>query len=155
MVIVGDGPQRARLQSTHASVQFVGMQRGDELARHYASADVFLFPSLTDTFGNVTLEALASGLAVAAFDTAAAGQHIENGSSGCLAAPGHDAAAREAFVGAAARALAAATPESALRQRAVQAARGADWPSVMARFERRLCRVADCHGLGLEHAVMA
>jgi glycosyltransferase involved in cell wall biosynthesis len=61
------------------------MRQGEDLAAHYASADLFLFPSLTETFGNVTLEALASGLAVAAFDYAAARAHVEPGHSGLLA----------------------------------------------------------------------
>ena len=66
------------------------MPRGEELAAHYASADVFLFPSLTETFGNVVLEAMASGLAVVAFDRAAAQEHVANGISG-LVVPASDA----------------------------------------------------------------
>ena len=76
LVLVGDGPERARLQAALPEAVFTGMLRGDALAAHYASADVFLFPSLTETFGNVTLEAMASGLAVVAYDDAAAAQHI-------------------------------------------------------------------------------
>src|SRR5262249_27229099 len=63
LVIVGDGPQRSRLQRAHPDLIFCGMQTGESLAAHYASGDVFLFPSETETFGNVTLEAMASGLA--------------------------------------------------------------------------------------------
>ena len=66
LVIVGDGPQRAHLQRELPEAVFCGLQRGEELARHYASGDLFLFPSLSETFGNVVLEALASGLAVVA-----------------------------------------------------------------------------------------
>lgn len=66
-VVVGDGPQRAELEKKHADVRFVGIKKGEELARHYAAADVFVFPSLTDTFGLVMLEALASGVPVAAY----------------------------------------------------------------------------------------
>lgn len=66
-VVVGDGPQLAELKAKYPSVTFVGAKHGDELARHYAAADVFVFPSRTDTFGLVLLEALASGLPVAAF----------------------------------------------------------------------------------------
>src|SRR5262249_22119354 len=61
-VIVGDGPLRAALERDNPDLIFRGMQTGEHLARHYASADVFLFPSETETFGNVTLEAMASGL---------------------------------------------------------------------------------------------
>jgi glycosyltransferase involved in cell wall biosynthesis len=66
-VIVGDGPQRAELERRFPDAVFTGARFGEELARHYAAADVFVFPSLTDTFGNVLLEALACGTPVAAF----------------------------------------------------------------------------------------
>lgn len=66
-VVVGDGPARAALTARHPDSHFLGMLRGEALARAYASADVFVFPSLTDTFGIVLLEAMASGLPVAAF----------------------------------------------------------------------------------------
>lgn len=76
LVMVGDGPLQHELARQYPDVVFAGVQRGTELARHYASADIFLFPSLTDTFGNVVLEAMASGLAVVAYDLAAAHEHI-------------------------------------------------------------------------------
>ena len=98
LVLVGDGPLAARLRARHPEVVYCGMKRGEELAAHYASADLFLFPSLTETFGNVVLEALASGLAVAAFDYAAARTHVQPGRNGLLA-PFGDA---DAFVAAAA-----------------------------------------------------
>ena len=88
LVLVGDGPLTSRLRSRHPEFIYCGMRQGHDLATHYASADLFLFPSLTETFGNVILEALASGLAVAAFDYAAARTHIESGHSGQLAAFG-------------------------------------------------------------------
>jgi glycosyltransferase involved in cell wall biosynthesis len=66
-VVVGDGPQLAELRSKYPQVRFVGAMHGEELARHYAAADVFVFPSRTDTFGLVLLESLASGVPVAAF----------------------------------------------------------------------------------------
>jgi glycosyltransferase involved in cell wall biosynthesis len=65
-VVVGDGPARKRLQKRFPEAHFVGEMRDERLAAAYASADVFVFPSLTNTFGLVLLEALASGLAVAA-----------------------------------------------------------------------------------------
>jgi glycosyltransferase involved in cell wall biosynthesis len=136
LVVVGDGPQRRSLQASHPQVHFVGLQRGSELAAHYASADVFLFPSLSETFGNVTLEAMASGLAVVAFDAAAAGALIRNGRNGLLA-PAADA---DAFVRAA---CAAATGDmAALRQRARQTALASDWEPVLHRFEQRLVALA-------------
>ncbi|WPZ37043.1 glycosyltransferase family 1 protein [Thalassobaculum sp. OXR-137] len=66
-VVVGDGPQRAELMRQHPDVVFVGAKSGEDLAAHYASADVFVFPSRTDTFGLVLIEALASGVPVAAY----------------------------------------------------------------------------------------
>ncbi|MHC5350587.1 glycosyltransferase family 4 protein [Metapseudomonas furukawaii] len=96
LVVVGDGPQRGALQKAHPDALFCGVQRGEELARHYASGDLFLFPSLSETFGNVVLEALASGLAVVAFDQAAAAQHIRHGHNGALALPDEPASFSEA-----------------------------------------------------------
>lgn len=66
-VIVGDGPARSRLEEEFPQAIFLGARHGEELAEIYAAADVFVFPSKTDTFGLVLLEALASGLPVAAF----------------------------------------------------------------------------------------
>jgi glycosyltransferase involved in cell wall biosynthesis len=66
-VVVGDGPQRAALMDKFPRAKFPGVKFGDELARHYADADVFAFASLTDTFGLVIVEAMATGTPVAAF----------------------------------------------------------------------------------------
>ena len=82
LVVVGDGPSRESLQKAHPEVVFTGIQRGEDLSRHYASGDLFVFPSLTETFGNVTMEAMASGLGVVAFDYGAAREHIHNGDTG-------------------------------------------------------------------------
>jgi glycosyltransferase involved in cell wall biosynthesis len=85
LVLVGDGPSRRELQARCPEAILAGTQRGEDLAAHYASGDVFLFPSLTETYGNVTVEALASGLAVIAYDYAAAAAHIRHGHNGLLA----------------------------------------------------------------------
>jgi len=85
LVLVGDGPERAALQARCPNHVFAGMRIGHDLAAHFASGDVFLFPSTTETYGNVTMEAMASGLAVVAYDYAAAAQHIRHGASGLLA----------------------------------------------------------------------
>ena len=66
-VVVGDGPARAELMRTYPAAHFLGALPTEQLAETYAAADVFVFPSITDTFGNVMLEALASGVPVAAF----------------------------------------------------------------------------------------
>lgn len=85
LVMVGDGPERAALLAAHPEVIFSGMRTGMDLAEHYASANVFLFPSATETYGNVTMEAMASGLAVVAYDYAAAHEHIQHQQNGLLA----------------------------------------------------------------------
>jgi glycosyltransferase involved in cell wall biosynthesis len=71
-VWVGEGPQAARLQRENPDFIFAGLRLGEDLAMQFASADLFLFPSLTETFGNVTLEAMASGVPTVAFDYGAA-----------------------------------------------------------------------------------
>lgn len=85
LVLVGDGPARKELQARCPDAIFAGMRHGDDLAAHYASGDLFVFPSLTETFGNVTTEAMASGLPVLAFDYAAAHQLVRPGHNGQLA----------------------------------------------------------------------
>lgn len=87
LVIVGDGPLRALLSKQCPTAIFAGTLRGTALSEHYASADIFIFPSLTETFGNVTIEAMASGLAVVAYQHAAAGDLIESGHNGITVPP--------------------------------------------------------------------
>ncbi len=82
MVWIGDGPQRAALARENPDFVFCGMQRGEDLARHVASGDLFLFPSRSETFGNVTLEAMASGVATVAFGYGAAREHLRDGVHG-------------------------------------------------------------------------
>jgi glycosyltransferase involved in cell wall biosynthesis len=136
LVWVGDGPLRARLQRRLRDAIFTGTLRDAELAQAYASADLFLFPSLTETFGNVTLEALASGLVVVAFDSGCAAVHIQHGASGWLAPPGDE----QWFIDTAVDAATRLRELEPMRRRAVQAARGADWNRVLGRFEAILQR---------------
>ena len=82
MVFVGDGPERTALQAAHPDFIFSGAQRGDELGRHFASADLFLFPSRSETFGNVVLESMACGVPQVAFDHGAATEHLCDGVQG-------------------------------------------------------------------------
>jgi len=100
-VLVGDGPQWSRLSRAFPQFHFVGAKVGAELAEHYASADLFVFPSLTETFGNVVPEAMASGLTVVAFDDAAAHNYIRTGENGITVNPGDDRAFIAAVVAAA------------------------------------------------------
>ncbi len=83
-VVVGDGPQLAELKRKHPGTRFLGAKTGVELAQHYAAADVFVFPSLTDTFGLVVLEALACGLPVAAFPVAGPKDILAGSHAGAL-----------------------------------------------------------------------
>jgi glycosyltransferase involved in cell wall biosynthesis len=84
-VLVGDGPEQEALRARYPHFQYAGSRRGEELAAHYASADLFIFPSTTETFGNVVTEALASGLVVLSYDYAAARQYIRHGINGYVA----------------------------------------------------------------------
>ena len=153
LVVVGDGPMRASLQQAHPNAIFMGLQRGDALARIYASADLFLFPSRSDTFGNVVLEAAASGLVIAAYDEAAAHQHLRDRISACLAHGSGDVDFDEA----AARALwICRAPYHPMRMMARQAALSADWPRVLRRFELHLRAAAESSSsLVLSHATLA
>jgi len=83
-VVVGDGPQLAELETRHPAAIFTGVREGRELAECYASADVFVFPSRTDTFGMVMLEAMASGVPVAAFPAIGPKDLVTPGVSGVL-----------------------------------------------------------------------
>ncbi len=82
--VVGGGPQLEDLRQRYPQAVFTGPKFGQDLAEHYASADVFIFPSLTDTFGNVLLEALACGVPVAAYNVMGPKDVVANGSVGIL-----------------------------------------------------------------------
>jgi glycosyltransferase involved in cell wall biosynthesis len=131
LVMVGDGPERAALAARHPEIVFAGTRTGEDLAAHYASADIFLFPSLTETFGNVTLEAMASGLAVVAYDYAAAQQYLAHERSGLLA-PFDDG---EAFVGLATALAVDPARAASLRLQARASAERIDWDNVFDDFE--------------------
>ena len=97
-VIVGDGPARRSLEKALPDVHFTGFISPEALARHYASADLFLFPSLSETWGNVVPEAMASGLAVVAYRHAAAAELIDSGIDGVTVPAGDAEAFRTAAV---------------------------------------------------------
>jgi glycosyltransferase involved in cell wall biosynthesis len=134
LVMVGDGPGRTSLASRNPNVVFAGTRSGEDLATHYASADVFLFPSQTETFGNVTLEAMASGLAVVAYEYAAAQQCLVHEESGLLAPFGDS----RAFVGMAAGLMSDPLRVARLRMCARTAAERIDWEGVVDEFENVL-----------------
>ncbi|MGE0679471.1 MAG: glycosyltransferase family 4 protein [Candidatus Binatia bacterium] len=136
-VVVGEGPLSVALQKEQTDLIFCGVHTGAQLAKHYASADAFLFPSETETFGNVTLEAMASGLVVVAYDYAAAKMHITHGETGMLA-PYGDA---KAFVDLAAKL--AREPQSfhKIRQQAREYVISIDWRRIVESFAALLTGV--------------
>lgn len=143
LVLVGDGPLLSMYQKQRPDTVFTGFYTGANLARHYASGDIYLHTSMTETFGNVVTEALGSGLAVSAFDYAAAHEFIRHGENGLLA-PVRDEAT---FVNHAVRI--ASDPE--LRARLAAAgpaiARQMSWDAIIDRFAADLQEaVAEFHG---------
>ncbi|MGD2084164.1 MAG: glycosyltransferase family 1 protein [Chromatiales bacterium] len=138
-ILVGDGPQQARMQRDYPELVFTGPKTGASLAEHYASGDLFLFPSTTETFGNVVLEAMASGLSVVAYDYAAAGLHLRHGDSGMLAVFDDEADFVRCAVSVADNRLLA----ERLRRRARATAEGLGWPRLIAELEDLLCQASD------------
>ena len=131
-ILVGSGPAEQSLREAHRDAIFTGAKEGEELASHYASGDLFLFPSETETFGNVTLEAMASGLAVVAFDLAAAHELILHGHNGMLAAPGLPTA----FIDQAVRCATEPGLQRKLKRHARETALQQDWPRLIVRLEQ-------------------
>ncbi len=136
-VMVGDGPLREKLSAKHPWIRFVGTKLGEDLATHYASADILLFPSETETFGNVVLEGMASGLAVVAYDYAAAARFVDHGMNGLKAEKG-DASA---FI-AQAKAALAISPGEGIRASARELAETQGWEAVVRSFESRLQEIS-------------
>ena len=138
-VVVSDGPLGKKLRRDYPWAVFTGFLEREELARHYASADVFLYPSLTETFGNVVTEAMASGLAVCAFDYAAAARYLRHRENGWLVPLGDEAAFIEGSL-----ALAAGYRfRENLRLVARATAENIPWSRVIDGFARDLREVAD------------
>lgn len=138
LVLVGDGPVRAELQRQHPQHIFSGMRTGEDLAAHYASADVFLFASMTETYGNVTVEAMASGLAVVAYRYAAAAEHIVHGENGLYAEFGDE----ENFIQLARDLANDAERVNKLRTRSHQTMLKLDWQNIVDEFEQALAQLA-------------
>lgn len=139
LVVVGDGPGLPALQQRCPDAVLTGSRSGIELAEHYASADIFLFPSMTETYGNVTPEALASGLAVLAYDYAAAAELIRHGDNGLLA----PLADEDAFVRRAIDLAASQQQVERLRRRARDSTIAQDWSRICAQVEAIWCRLIE------------
>lgn len=131
LLLVGDGPLRAELAAQRPDILLAGQRKGEDLAAHYASADLFVFPSLTETFGNVTTEAMASGLPVLAFDYAGAAQLICSGDNGVLVPFGDT----QEFVRSATQLARSTALRRALGRGARSRALAQDWDDIIARFE--------------------
>ncbi len=151
LLLVGDGPMNAELRTRCPDAVFAGQRTGDDLAAHYASADLFLFPSVTETFGNVTTEGMASGLAVVAFDYAAAARLIRHDVNGALV-PFGDAAA---FVATAQRVASDLAHCRAMGAQARVTALELDWSGVVAQFEQVLASVMRQRDAAFGHALAA
>ena len=149
LIVVGDGSKRASLEASLPEAIFCGEQSGEALACHYASGDVFLFPSLSETFGNVVLEAQASGLGVVAYDEAAAGLHIRHGYNGVLAMPGDE----YAWIEAACWLLEAPETLRTLRLNARRHASRQSWAGIIEQFESLLQRACLGHACAAPVAV--
>jgi glycosyltransferase involved in cell wall biosynthesis len=142
LVFVGDGPLRRQLADTCPEAIFAGVRKGEELAAHYASADVFLFPSLTETFGNVVPEALASGLAVLSYANAAALELISSGHNGVLVPNGEELD----FIDASVKLALDQAKQQRLRQAAPASVAHLGWDAIYDSFVETLSGVLDRHG---------
>ena len=143
-VVVGDGPVLGAYRQQYPFVHFAGEHRGEALAEHYASGDLLLFPSLTETFGNVLLEAMASGLPTLSFDYAAGREHIIDGENGWTVPYGQLQAFREKI-----RDLLQTSPFllDSVGSAARRSTLDLTWDSIIGRFESLLeaARQGLCH----------
>jgi glycosyltransferase involved in cell wall biosynthesis len=133
-VLVGDGPLRRQLQRRYPDFIFCGTRTGADLAMHFASADVLLFPSRTETFGNVLTEAMASGLATVAYDEAAAHEHVTNWYNGVLA----QGSPSDNFTTVTRRLCSQPELIQTIGQNASDYCRKLSWPHIVSRFETLL-----------------
>ena len=137
-VVIGDGPIRERLSQQHPGedYHFVGTKTGDDLATHYASSDVMFFASETETFGNVILEGLASGLVTACYDYAAARTYINNGENGFKAELANEDALKNTLKEAISQ-----CSNHTIRKAAEETAKGLSWASIATRFTNNLTEI--------------
>jgi glycosyltransferase involved in cell wall biosynthesis len=141
LLIVGDGPARRDLELTLGdAARFVGYRTGDDLADHYSAADVFAFASLTETFGNVILEAMASGLPVVAVRSGGPGEIIRPGETGFLVEPTAPASEfAELLIGLVDDTGRRTTMSRAARDYALSQT----WDAIMGDLRERYCRIVE------------
>lgn len=139
--VIGDGPARAKLRREYPDVQFPGYLTGEALASCYASADIMLFPSETETFGNVLIEAMASGLAILSYDYAAAAWHGKHGENLLKVKKGDSAA----FIETSFQLLDPVTRAN-LRVEARRSSERLAWSKIVTELECVLCEVVNNAG---------
>ncbi|MES3630396.1 MAG: glycosyltransferase family 1 protein [Longimonas sp.] len=132
MLIVGDGPAREELEEALPDAHFTGFLRGTELATAYASADAFVFPSDTETFGNVTLEAMASGVPTVCADAVGSRDLVDEGTTGFLCPPGNV----HAFADALAQLIQDDSRRSGMAEAARTRAHKYEWATLLKRMDR-------------------
>jgi glycosyltransferase involved in cell wall biosynthesis len=150
-LVVGDGPAREDLEARLTATVFTGHLDGEALATAFASADVFLFPSETETFGNVTLEAMASGLPAVCADATGSRSLVEDGTTGFLCAPGDTDGFYDAVAGLVQNEKQRARMGAAARRAALTY----DWDAIMGRLARYYEDVLGCHDREVELAIPA
>lgn len=148
LVLAGDGPARDELRAAAPDAVFTGSLPQNELARYYASADIFGFPSQSETFGNVVLEAMASGMAVVAFNYAAAAENIQSDHNGVLVEMDDESGFSRAIVSLAIDRQRA----QALGAQARSGVEGSTWPSIVQQVENIMSDAIE-HPLRTSNAV--
>ena len=151
LVFVGDGPQRIQFQAMCPQAVFAGVQQQESLAAHYASSDLFLFPSLTETFGNVVPEALASGLAVVSYALAAASELITSGKNGVLVTADDEVA----FINASVQLACSRQLQHQYRHAAPLSVAHLDWDAICDSFLGTLTGVIEQHAQSLKPVISA
>lgn len=147
-LVVGDGPARAELEDRLPNTIFTGFLEGADLARAYASSDIFLFPSDTETFGNVTLEAMASGLPTICAQAVGSRDLVRDGTTGILCPPSDV----DAFSEATRRLILSPSLRYHMSTAAYERAQEFTWDAILARMNRYYDEVLERHSVVSDRA---